>query len=127
MNVRSIFRPWVVSVDGDERLADAAERMHNEQVGSVVVMVGGRFGGILTERDLTAAIGQGADPATTRCRTRLPRLRRFPGPTANSPRVRWAGTAAVSTPPGGSTGCCSAKLAQRHPAGSRPTTAAGGR
>src|SRR4029453_4472654 len=83
--------------------------------------------GILTERDLTAAIGQGADPATTRCRTRLPRLRRFPGPTANSPRVRWAGTAAVSTPPGGSTGCCSAKLAQRHPAGSRPTTAAGGR
>ena len=34
MNVRSIFRPWVVSVDGDERLADAAERMHNEQVGS---------------------------------------------------------------------------------------------
>lgn len=42
--------------------------------------------GILTERDLTAAIGQGADPATTRCRTRLPRLRRFPGPTANSPR-----------------------------------------
>ena len=72
MNVRSIFRPWVVSVDGDERLADAAERMHNEQVGSVVVMVGGRFAGILTERDLTAAIGQGADPATTRCRTRLP-------------------------------------------------------
>ena len=45
MNVRSIFRPWVVSVDGDERLADAAERMHNEQVGSVVVMVGGRFAG----------------------------------------------------------------------------------
>jgi len=38
MNVRSIFRPWVVSVDGDERLADAAERMHNEQLGSVVSM-----------------------------------------------------------------------------------------
>jgi hypothetical protein len=28
--------------------------------------------GIRTERDLTAAVGQGADPATTRCRTRLP-------------------------------------------------------
>jgi CBS domain-containing protein len=27
MNVRSIFRPLVVSVDGDERLADAAEYM----------------------------------------------------------------------------------------------------
>jgi CBS domain-containing protein len=62
MNVRSIFRPWVVRVDGDDRLADAAERMHNEQVGSVVVTVGGRFTGILTERDLTRAIADGADP-----------------------------------------------------------------
>jgi CBS domain-containing protein len=37
MNVRSIFRPWVVSVDG-------------------------RFAGILTERDLTRAIADGVDP-----------------------------------------------------------------
>jgi CBS domain-containing protein len=62
MNVRSIFRPWVVSVDGDERLTGAAERMHNDQVGSVVITVGGRFAGILTERDLTRAIAEGADP-----------------------------------------------------------------
>jgi CBS domain-containing protein len=62
MNVRSIFRPWVVSVDGDERLCDAAERMQNEQVGSLVVMIGGRFAGILTERDLTRAIAEGVDP-----------------------------------------------------------------
>jgi CBS domain-containing protein len=65
MNVRSIFRPWVVRVDGDARLADAAERMQNEQVGSVVVNVGGRFVGILTERDLTRAIADGADPRDT--------------------------------------------------------------
>src|SRR5512132_1716046 len=62
MNVRSIFRPWVVSVDSDDQLADAAERMHNEQVGSVVVMVGGLFAGILTERDLIRAIAEGGDP-----------------------------------------------------------------
>ena len=62
MNGRSIFRPWVVRVDGDDRLADAAERMQNEQVGSVVVTIGGRFVGILTERDLTRAIADGADP-----------------------------------------------------------------
>jgi CBS domain-containing protein len=62
VNVRSIFRPLVVSVDGDERLADAAERMQNEQVGSVVVMIGGNFAGILTERDLTRAVAEGADP-----------------------------------------------------------------
>jgi CBS domain-containing protein len=61
MTVRSIFRPFVVSVDGDERLVDAAVRMQNEQVGSVVVMVGGRFAGILTERDLTRAIAEGVD------------------------------------------------------------------
>jgi CBS domain-containing protein len=63
VDVRSIFRPAVVSVEADERLVDAAERMQNEQVGSVVVMVGGRFGGILTERDLTRAIAEGADPS----------------------------------------------------------------
>ena len=62
MNVRSIFRPWVDSVGGDERLADDAERMQNEQVGSVVVMLGGRFSGILTERDLIRAIAEGIDP-----------------------------------------------------------------
>jgi CBS domain-containing protein len=62
VNVRSIFRPWVVSVDGDERLADAAGLMQNEQVGSVVVLAGGRFVGILTERDLTRAMAEGTDP-----------------------------------------------------------------
>jgi CBS domain-containing protein len=62
MNVRSIFRSWVVSVDGDDRLADAAERMQVAQVGSVVVTIGGRFVGILTERDLTRAIAEGVDP-----------------------------------------------------------------
>jgi CBS domain-containing protein len=62
VNVRSIFRPTVVSVDGDEPLVAVAERMQNEQVGSVVVMVGGRFAGILTERDLTRAVAEGADP-----------------------------------------------------------------
>ena len=115
------------TAQANEALDEAADRMNWHQVGTFPVFGGQHLVGILTERDLTAAIGQGADPATTRCRTRLPRLRRFPGPTANSPRVRWAGPAAVSTPPGGSTGCCSAKLAQRHPAGSRPSTAAGGR
>src|SRR4029453_18397668 len=119
--------PGPFPAQAKEALDEAADRMNWHQVGTFPVFGGQHLVGILTERDLTAAIGQGADPATTRCRTRLPRLRRFPGPTANSPRVRWAGTAAVSTPPGGSTGCCSAKLAQRHPAGSRPTTAAGGR
>jgi predicted transcriptional regulator len=65
MNVRSIFRPWVVRAEGDDCLADTAERMRNEQVGSVVVAIGGRFVGILTERDLTRAIAHGADPGSS--------------------------------------------------------------
>ena len=61
MDVRSIYRPYVVAVDGDERLAQAAARMHDQQVGALVVMVDDRFAGILTERDLTRAIVEGAD------------------------------------------------------------------
>ena len=51
---------------------EAADRMNWHQVGTFPVFGGQHLVGILTERDLTAAIGQGADPATTRCRTRLP-------------------------------------------------------
>ena len=64
MNVRSIYRPWVVTVDADRRLAEAATRMQDEQVGSLVVMAGGRFAGIITERDLVRVLADGADPDT---------------------------------------------------------------
>ncbi len=62
MNVRSIFRPWVVRVDGAERLADAAERMHNEQVGSVVVTVGNTAPTVVLSAPLDGAIAEGVDP-----------------------------------------------------------------
>jgi len=61
VNVRSIYRRYVVAVDGDERLAKAAVQMQDEQVGALVVMAGDRFVGILTERDLTRAIAEGVD------------------------------------------------------------------
>ena len=62
MDVGSIYRPWVVASEGDERLAAAAVRMQDEQVGSLVVLERGRFAGILTERDLVRALAEGADP-----------------------------------------------------------------
>jgi predicted transcriptional regulator len=65
MNVRSIFRPWVVRVEGDDCLADTAERMQNEQVGSVVVAIGGRFVGILTERDSPGRSPTGPTPGSS--------------------------------------------------------------
>jgi|ERR671934_456373 CBS domain-containing protein len=62
MKVQSSYRPWVVTADADERLAVAATRMQDEQVGSLVVLAYGRFAGILTERDLVRALADAADP-----------------------------------------------------------------
>ena len=61
VKVRSIYRSRVVVAEGDETLADAATRMRENQVGALVVMDGERLAGILTERDLTRAIAEGAD------------------------------------------------------------------
>jgi CBS domain-containing protein len=65
MQVRSIYRPGVVVAAGGELLADAAGRMHDNQVGSLAVLVGRDLVGIFTERDLARAIAWGADPKVT--------------------------------------------------------------
>ena len=65
MQVRSIYRPGIVVAAGDELLADAAGRMHDNQVGSLAVLVGRDLAGIFTERDLARAIAWGADPKVT--------------------------------------------------------------
>jgi CBS domain-containing protein len=65
MRVRSIYRPGVVVAAGDELLAEAAARMHDNRVGALAVLAGRDLVGIFTERDLTRAIGWGADPMAT--------------------------------------------------------------
>jgi CBS domain-containing protein len=65
MQVRSIYRPGIVVAAGDELLADAAGWMHDNQVGSLAVLVGRDLVGIFTERDLARAIAWGADPKVT--------------------------------------------------------------
>ncbi len=65
MQVRSIYRPGIVVAAGDELLADAAGRMHDNQVGSLAVLAGRDLVGIFTERDLARAIAWGADPKVT--------------------------------------------------------------
>jgi CBS-domain-containing membrane protein len=47
-----------------EVLDEAADRMNWHQVGTFPVFGGQHLVGILTDRDLTAAIGQGADPVS---------------------------------------------------------------
>lgn len=54
-----------VTALGHETLATAADRMQHHDIGSVVVVDGGRPVGILTERDLLRAAAASADPSTT--------------------------------------------------------------
>src|SRR5919109_3771726 len=49
----------LLTVGADERIADAARRMVARGVGAVLVMDGERLAGILTERDVLKAVGEG--------------------------------------------------------------------
>ena len=55
----------LLSVGADERIAAAARRMVDRDVGAVLVMDGERLAGILTERDVLRAVAEGrAEDAT---------------------------------------------------------------
>lgn len=51
-----------LAIDPDERLRDAVKSMHDNGVGSVIVLEQGTLVGILTERDLLRAIATDVDP-----------------------------------------------------------------
>jgi CBS domain-containing protein len=55
----------LLSVGANERVAEAARRMVDRDVGAVLVMDGERLTGILTERDVLQAVAEGrVDDAT---------------------------------------------------------------
>jgi CBS domain-containing protein len=56
----------LITTEPDETLVDVAGRMHYYQIGALPVYQQHRLVGIVTERDLVAALAEGADPATTR-------------------------------------------------------------
>jgi predicted transcriptional regulator len=76
MKVGEVCKSKVITIDGDEELATAAQRMREKHVGYLVVVEpmagdssGGRLGelpiGVLTDRDLVVTVmARGADPAT---------------------------------------------------------------
>ena len=67
MAVRDLCRRDVDTARYDESALDAARRMRDRQVGTVVVVDGERPVGILTDRDLTVRIlAAGLDPNKTR-------------------------------------------------------------
>jgi CBS domain-containing protein len=65
-SVGEIMSHPAVTATADETVAVAADRMHEQAVGSVVVVDGERPIGILTERDLVRVAGAGADPTAAR-------------------------------------------------------------
>ncbi len=71
MKVSDRYRPVLVTVDGNESLVDAADRMRWYAVGALPVYEAHALVGIVTERDVTAAVADGVDPARTPVRDRM--------------------------------------------------------
>jgi CBS domain-containing protein len=66
-SVRELMTPDVRTVSPSQSLADAAELMKNEDVGSVPVVEEGRLAGILTDRDIVIrAVAERRDPQTVK-------------------------------------------------------------
>jgi|SRR5215218_794683 CBS domain-containing protein len=65
MKVSDLRPHELFTAQADESLEVAADRMSWHQVGALPVLEGQHLVGIVTERDLTAALAEGADPAIT--------------------------------------------------------------
>jgi CBS domain-containing protein len=66
MKVSDLHQHELFTAQTDESLDVAADRMNWYQVGALPVLEGQRVVGIITERDITAAMAEGTDPVTTR-------------------------------------------------------------
>jgi CBS domain-containing protein len=86
MKVSDLQPHELFTAQADESLEVAADRMSWHQVGALPVLDGQRLVGIITERDLTAALAEDADPRITPVSDYLTRPRRCCGPTASWPR-----------------------------------------
>jgi CBS domain-containing protein len=65
MKVSDLHQHELFTAQADETLEVAADRMSWHQVGALPVLEGQRLVGIVTERDLTAALAEGADAGLT--------------------------------------------------------------
>ena len=73
-----LTRPGLAAVGQGDRLADVARRMRGDRRGAAVVMEAGRLAGIITERDLMAAVADGVDPGRVLAAERTTTWRRLP-------------------------------------------------
>jgi CBS domain-containing protein len=63
MKVRQIMTNIVESVDPDTPVAEAAARMRDRDIGSVLVVEAGRVAGIVTDRDIAIRLVPSLEPA----------------------------------------------------------------
>ncbi|MER3520954.1 MAG: hypothetical protein C4317_01445 [Acidimicrobiia bacterium] len=68
MEVGSIMQRNLVTASGEASLSDVAKIIHERGVGSVIIVEEGRVLGILTERDVIAAVAEGLDLYTTKAK-----------------------------------------------------------
>jgi CBS domain-containing protein len=64
MHISDVYRPQLLTCQAVDRLRTVAEKMAAEQVGALAVVDDARIAGIISERDVTRAIADGADPGT---------------------------------------------------------------
>jgi CBS domain-containing protein len=69
MQVRNLMKQPVVTVAPDQSVREAARRMQQHTIGSVVVTEGDRLAGILTERDILHAVAGTATSTRPRPRS----------------------------------------------------------
>ena len=65
MKVSDLQHHQLFTAQADESLDVAADRMNWHQVGALPVLDGQHLAGIITERDVTAAVAEGADATRT--------------------------------------------------------------
>jgi CBS domain-containing protein len=65
MKVSDLHQHELFTAQAEESLDEAADRMSWHQIGALPVFEGQHLVGIITERDLTAALAEGADPRST--------------------------------------------------------------
>jgi CBS domain-containing protein len=65
MKVSDLHQHELFTAQAEESLDEAADRMSWHQIGALPVFEGQHLVGIITERDLTAALAEGADPQST--------------------------------------------------------------
>ena len=63
VRVRQLMQAEVLEAERDELLSEAAIRMRDHQVGSLMVLSGDELVGILSERDIVRAIAEGRSPS----------------------------------------------------------------